>query len=116
MDRTLSWLLGGRKPAASHLLLAPASLWLIFLLVIPAAGLIILSFAKNGPYGAIVWEFGLHNYRRAFDQKYLPVLFQTIGFASAPGETVFFFDLPLAFCGPDAETEATGSVADPVAM
>jgi spermidine/putrescine transport system permease protein len=97
MDRALSWLLGGRKPAASHLLLAPASLWLIFLLIIPAGGLIILSFATNGPYGAIVWEFGLQNYRRAFDHKYLPVLLRTLGFAGATTVLCLILGYPLAY-------------------
>ena len=97
VDRAFSWLLGGRKPAASHLLLAPASLWLIFLLVIPAGGLVILSFAKNGPYGAIIWELGLHNYARAFDHKYLPVLFRTLGFAAATTAVCLVLGYPLAY-------------------
>ncbi|MBI5246579.1 MAG: ABC transporter permease [Elusimicrobia bacterium] len=90
-------MLGGRKPLASHLLLAPATLWLIFLLVIPAGGLIILSFAKNGPYGAIVWEFSLQNYARAFDHKYLPVLFRTLAFAAATTLTCLVAGYPLAY-------------------
>ena len=102
MDRFLSWLLGGRRPLASHLLLAPASLWLIFLLVIPAGGLIVLSFAKNGPYGAILWEFGLQNYRRAFDQKYLPVLLRTIGFAGATTAVSLILGYPMPTSSPSA--------------
>ena len=84
MDRALSWLLGGRRPLASHLLLAPAAAWMIVFLVLPAAGLLLLSVAKNGPYGEILWTLSLNNYRRAFDPKYLPVLLRTLGFA---GET-----------------------------
>ncbi|MBI3288420.1 MAG: ABC transporter permease [Elusimicrobia bacterium] len=97
MDRALSALLGGRKPQASHMLLAPATLWLIFLLVIPAGGLIALSFAKNGAYGAIVWDLGLHNYRRAFDQKYLPVLIRTLAFAGATTGVCLLLGYPLAY-------------------
>jgi len=97
MNKALSWLLGGRKPAASHLLLAPATLWLVFLLVIPAAGLVLLSFAKNGPYGLILWEFGFQNYRRAFDHKYLPVLLRTLGFAGATTALCLILGYPMAY-------------------
>src|SRR5437879_444456 len=59
LDKALSWLLGGRRPAASHLLLAPAAAWLLIFLVLPALGLVALSFAKNGPYGAVVSSFSV---------------------------------------------------------
>jgi len=97
MNRALSWLLSGRRPLASHLLLAPASLWLICFLVIPAAGLIVTSFAKNGPYGVVIWEFGFQNYARAFDPKYLPVLFRTLGFAGATTALCLILGYPLAY-------------------
>ncbi len=38
----------------------------------------------------------------------------TVSFSSAPGRTMFFFDLPLALTGQKAEGDATGSVRDPV--
>lgn len=97
MGRALSWLLGGRRALASHLLLAPASFWLICFLVIPAAGLIVTSFARNGPYGVVVWEFGFQNYARAFDPKYLPVLFRTLGFAGATTVLCLILGYPLAY-------------------
>lgn len=97
MNRALSWLLSGRRPLASHLLLAPAALWLLFMLVIPALGLIALSFAKNGPYGVVVWELGLRNYERAFDAKYLPVLLRTLGFAGAATALCLALGYPLAY-------------------
>ena len=97
MDRALSWLLGGRRPLASHLLLAPASLWLLVLLVLPAVGLVAMSFAKNGPYGVVVWEMSLDNYRRAFDAKYLPVLIRTILFAGSATAVCLVLGYPLAY-------------------
>ncbi|MEK7390211.1 MAG: ABC transporter permease [Elusimicrobiota bacterium] len=97
MQNALSWLLGGRKPAASHILLAPAALWLLFFLVIPALGLVTLSFATNGPYGTIVWTLGLHNYRRAFDPKYLPVLIRTLAFAGSTAALCLLLGYPLAY-------------------
>ena len=97
MSKALSWLLGGRRPLASHLLLAPASAWLLIFLVIPAVALFFLSFAKNGTYGQIVWELGLHNYRRAFDAKYLPVLVRTLAFAGAATTACLLLGYPLAY-------------------
>jgi spermidine/putrescine transport system permease protein len=97
MDKPLSWLLSGRRQAASHLLLAPSALWLLFLLVAPALSLVALSFAKNGAYGTIEWQMGLHNYRRAFDSKYLPVLTRTIGVAGAATGICLLLGYPLAY-------------------
>lgn len=97
MSRLLSWLLGGRKPAASHLLLAPAAAWLLIFLVLPAAWLVALSFAKNGAYGEVIWSLGLQNYRRAFDAKYIPVLLRTLGFAGATTALCLLLGYPLAY-------------------
>jgi spermidine/putrescine transport system permease protein len=97
IDKALSWLLGGRKPAASHLLLAPAAAWLLIFLVLPALGLVALSFAKNGAYGEVVWSFGLQNYRRAFDAKYVPVLLRTLAFSGATTVLCLLLGYPLAY-------------------
>lgn len=97
LDKALSWLLGGRKPLASHLLLAPAALWLMIFLVLPAVGLIALSFAHNGAYGQIVWTLGFENYRRAFDPKYIPVLLRTLAFAGATTVLCLILGYPLAY-------------------
>lgn len=97
MTKALSWLLSGRRQEASHLLLAPAALWLLFMLVIPALGMVLLSFAKNGPYGVVVWQFSLDNYRRAFDAKYLPVLLRTLGFAGGATMLCLLLGYPLAY-------------------
>lgn len=97
MTKALSWLLAGRRESASHLLLAPAALWLLFMLVIPALGMVALSFCTNGPYGVIQWPFTLENYQRAFQPKYLPVLLRTVGFASAATLTCLVAGYPLAY-------------------
>lgn len=97
LNKALSWLIGGRKSSASHLLLAPAAAWLLIFLVLPAAGLIALSFAKNGAYGEIVWSLGLQNYRRAFDAKYLPVLTRTLFFAGGTTALCLLLGYPLAY-------------------
>jgi len=97
LDRAFSWLLSGRRQAASHLLLAPAAAWLLIFLVLPALGLIALSFAKNGAYGEIVWSPGLQNYARAFDAKYIPVLLRTLGFAGGTTILCLLLGYPLAY-------------------
>lgn len=97
MNKFMSWLLSGRKSLASHLLLAPAALWLILFLVVPAIGLVALSFAKNGAYGEVVWTLNLQNYARAFDPKYIPVLLRTLGFAGATTAICLLLGYPLAY-------------------
>lgn len=97
MSRALSWLFAGRRPLASHLLLAPASAWLLIFLVLPALGVILLSFAKNGPYGEVLWTFSLANYQRALDPKYLTVLLRTVGFAGGTTLLCLLLGYPLAY-------------------
>ena len=97
LEKGLSWLLSGRKTAASHLLLAPAAAWLLLFMVIPALGLVALSFAKNGAYGEVVWTLSLDNYRRAFDSKYIPVLLRTLGFAGGTTALCLLLGYPLAY-------------------
>lgn len=97
LDRALSWLLSGRRSAASHLLLAPAAAWLIIFLVLPALGLVALSLARNGAYGTVVWSLNLDNYRRAVDPRYVPVLLRTLGFAGATTALCLVLGYPLAY-------------------
>ena len=97
MGKALSWLIGGRRPLASHLLLAPAAGWLVVFLLVPAAGLVLLSLAKNGAYGEVIWTFGVQNYRRAFDAKYLPVLLRTFAFAGGTTVICLLLGYPLAY-------------------
>lgn len=97
MGRALSWLLAGRRPLASHLLLAPAAAWLLIFLLLPALGLLALSFAKTGAYGEVVWSFGARNYARAFDARYAPVLLRTLAFAGATTVLCLLIGYPLAY-------------------
>ncbi len=97
LEKALSRLLAGKRPAASHLLLAPAALWLLLFLLIPALGLVALSFAKNGPYGEILWRLSLDNYRRAFDPRYVPVLLRTLFFAGGTTVVCLLLGYPLAY-------------------
>jgi len=97
MEKALSWLIGGRKRIASHLLLMPAAGWLLVLLVVPALSLVALSFAKNGAYGEIAWSPSLQNYARAFNPKYVPVLLRTVAFAGGTTALCLLLGYPLAY-------------------
>jgi spermidine/putrescine transport system permease protein len=97
ISKLLSWLLSGRKSLASHILLAPATLWLALFLVMPALGLVALSFAKNGAYGQVIWSLSFANYARAFDSKYIPVLLRTLAFAGATTALCLLLGYPLAY-------------------
>lgn len=95
--RLLSWLVAGRTPAASHLLLLPASSWLLVFLVLPVASLLVLSLARRGDYGAIVWSLSWENFARALQPKYFPVLLRTLGFASATTAVCLILGFPAAY-------------------
>jgi spermidine/putrescine transport system permease protein len=97
IDRVLSALISGHRRLSSHALLLPATAWLVLFLIVPAAGLVVLSFAKNGTYSEIVWSFGLQNYRRAFDSKYLPTLLRTLAFSGATTALCLVLGYPLAY-------------------
>lgn len=97
LERGLSWVIRGRSPAASHILLAPAALWLLFLLVLPVAFLLALSLAKRGPYGTFVWSLTWSNFGRALNPKYLPVILRTLGYASATTALCLLLGFPVAY-------------------
>jgi spermidine/putrescine transport system permease protein len=93
----LSWVVGGRKPAASHILLAPSTLWLALFLVIPVGSLLAHSVAQRGPYGTVVWALTSVNFARALDPKYVPILLRTLGYASATTLLCLVFGFPVAY-------------------
>lgn len=93
----LSWLIAGRRPAASHVLLLPATLWLLAFLILPVASLLALGFAQRGPYGTFVWDPTWANFARALQPKYLPVLLRTLGFASATTLLCLLLGFPVAY-------------------
>jgi spermidine/putrescine transport system permease protein len=97
LDRGLSRLIRGERNSASHLLLAPATLWLIAFLVLPVVSLLSLGFTHRGPYGAFEWVFTLGNFRRALDLKYLPILARTVCYSGATTALCLLLGYPLAY-------------------
>ena len=96
-DRVMSTLLRGEKPWASQLLMAPTSLWLLVLLVIPVALIVTLSFTQRGPYGTLLWKFTTSNYARALTPAYLPILLRSLGYASTTTALCLALGYPLAY-------------------
>jgi spermidine/putrescine transport system permease protein len=97
VSRALSWLIAGGRPAASHVLLAPATVWLLTFLVIPVAFLLALSLTERGPYGSFVWTLTSKNFVNALDAKYLPVLFRTLTYAGMTTVLCLILGFPLAY-------------------
>jgi len=93
----LSWLVGGKRPLASHLMLAPATIWLLLFLLLPVGVLLAHSVAQRGPYGAVVWAFTSANFARALDPKYLPVLLRTFGYATTTTVLCLVLGFPVAY-------------------
>lgn len=93
----LRWAIRGRSPAASHLLIAPTSLWLTLFLIVPVAWLLALSLTQRGPYGSVVWSLSWENFSRALNPKYLPILLRTLGYASATTFLALILGFPTAY-------------------
>ena len=93
----LSWLVAGRSQKASHALIAPAALWLLFFLVLPVAFLLAISLAQRGPYGSIVWSLTPANFGRALQPRFLPILLRTVGYASATTALCLAAGFPVAY-------------------
>jgi spermidine/putrescine transport system permease protein len=71
-----------RKPGLlAWLVLLPLVVWLLLFVVAPTVMLVVVSFAERDALGRIVYEFGFHNYARAFDWVWLKVLFLSIWYA-----------------------------------
>lgn len=93
----MSWLVGGKRPLASHIMLAPAAIWLLLFLLLPVGVLLAHSVAQRGPYGAVVWAFTSANFSRALDPKYLPVLLRTFGYATTTTVLCLVLGFPVAY-------------------
>lgn len=70
------------SPAASArrgplLLLTPAAFWLGVFFLAPLVIVFVYSFCQRGPYGEVIYQFDLSNYRRAFDPLYVAILLRS---------------------------------------
>lgn len=97
MQAALSWLIRGKSQKASHLLLAPATFWLLAFLILPVVSLLSLSVAQRGPYGTFIWNLTAANFLRAADPKYLPILLRTLFFSGATTVICLVLGYPVAY-------------------
>lgn len=97
LDRALSAVIRGSGPWASHALLAPASAWLLLFLVLPTAGLLLLSVMTRGAYGTVEAKLTLANLARALDARYLAILIRTFVFAGSATALALLAGYPIAY-------------------
>ena len=63
------------------LLLAPVILWVVAFVVVPAAIMLVYSFAARGTLGGVVLDVRLDNYAAVVDPVYLRIIVRSIGYA-----------------------------------
>ncbi|HET9531172.1 MAG TPA: ABC transporter permease [Blastocatellia bacterium] len=83
--------------AVAALLLGPGMLWLVAFILCPLALVVVVSLATRGPYGAVIYDFSLANYLRAFDLLYLPAYLRSIWIASATTLLCAVVSFPVAY-------------------
>jgi spermidine/putrescine transport system permease protein len=90
-----------RRPKLSFLqpltLLAPAGIWLLFLLVVPTLIIVELSLVPGIRPGDIVNPSGFDNYTRIFDPLYLQVIQRSLFFAIVTTIICLILGLPVAY-------------------
>ncbi|WP_418006835.1 ABC transporter permease [Nostoc piscinale] len=79
------------------ILLAPAGIWLLLLLVLPAIIIFQLSLVPNIRPGDLVNPSGLENYLRIFDPLYLQVIVRSLWLALGTTIICVIFGFPVAY-------------------
>ena len=80
------------------LLLAPLLVWLLAFVLVPAAILLVYSFAERDELGRVIFSFSLENYRRAFEPTYLAVFARSVGYAAVTTVVCALLGYPVAWC------------------
>src|SRR5687767_8513652 len=89
---------GSRRPSwQTWLLLSPVLAWLLAFVVMPAAILLVYSFAERDELGRVILTFSLENYRRALDPVYLGVFGRSNGFAAITTMICIILAYPVAW-------------------
>jgi spermidine/putrescine transport system permease protein len=89
--------MGASKDSVSHAFLFPAAIWILFFLIIPSLWILLLSFAKLGPYGSWLWSLTTANFRRALNPFYLPLIMRTASYAFLTTLFCLCLGFPLAY-------------------
>jgi spermidine/putrescine transport system permease protein len=80
----------------SFALLLPALIWLGLFLLAPVALTVMLSFARRGAYGSIVYEWNLQNYSRLLDPLYLGIYWRSVQMALLTVVSCLVLAFPMA--------------------
>lgn len=86
-----------KKKSEANLLLTPGVLWLLVFFVAPLVIVVVISLALRGPYGAIIYDFGIGNYTRAIDPLYLSAYWRTLWIATATTVLCLTVSFPVAY-------------------
>ncbi len=81
----------------SKWLALPALLWLGVLFFLPMLLIVLLSFAKRGTYGQVVYQFQFANYARVFDSLYIGIFLDTLAVAFLTTAASLLLGYPLAY-------------------
>lgn len=80
-----------------NLLLTPGVVWLLVFFVSPLVIVVLVSLALRGPYGTIIYDFGIGNYIRAIDPLYIAAYWRTIWIATATTLLCLVVCYPVAY-------------------
>ena len=75
----------------------PVGLWVLLFVFIPMGVALYLSFVKAGPYGRIIHEFTLDNYRALFTSARLMILARSLQYAVLTNIVCLSIGYPLAY-------------------
>jgi spermidine/putrescine transport system permease protein len=75
----------------------PGALWIAVFLFVPLLIVLICSFLKRSPAGAILYEFTLENYARAFDPIFLRIVFESFQLAVLTALSCLLLGYPVAY-------------------
>ena len=75
----------------------PVGLWILLFVFIPMGVAVYLSFVQAGPYGRIIHEFTLDNYRVLFTRARLMILARSLQYAVVTNIVCLLVGYPLAY-------------------
>ena len=78
-------------------LLAPGLLWTGLFCLLPILVVLAVSFATRGPYGGVLWEFSLENYRDLLHPLYGRIFGQSLLLAAMTTGLCLALGFPLAY-------------------
>lgn len=79
------------------LLSAPYIIWAVIFTVVPLFIVMMYSFVRRDPYGGIIYEFTLENYKMFFEPIYLNVLWRSIKLSVYSTIACFIVAYPMAY-------------------